>query len=124
LPEDSAAAAEAGTAGLREVELSIEVASVELLLNELLFNELLLIVELFIDAGVAPEPPRACTSLPPEIEDAAIFKSPMYTIAPPGDHWAEALQVKAMNITARTIDAYLAVDIRTGSSLQKLKFCF
>lgn len=117
MPEDSAAPAEGGTAGLREVELSINVAFAELLLNELLFNELLLILESSNSVGVSPEPPRACTSLPLEIEDAAVFKSPMYTITPPGDHWAEALQVRAMNITARTIDAYLAVDIRTGSSL-------
>jgi len=124
LPEDPAAPAEGSTAGLWEVELSIEVASVELLFNEVLFNKVFLIVELFTSAGVSPEPPRACTALPPEIEDAARFKSPMYTIDPPGDHWAEALQVKAMNITARTRDAFLAVDISIGSLHTEIRFRF
>jgi hypothetical protein len=43
-----------------------------------------------------------------EAEDAAKFRSPIYTIPPPGDHWAEALKARAMNMTPRAKAAYFA----------------
>jgi len=55
-------------------------------------------------------------AFPLEAEDAARFRSPIYTISPPGDYWAEALKARAMNITPRAKAAYFADNISIESS--------
>jgi hypothetical protein len=55
--------------------------------------------------------PKACEAAPLETEDAARFKSPIYTTVPPGDHWAEAIIARGMSITASIIAAYFADDM-------------
>lgn len=89
--------------------------SVEVALIEVLFDEELLIEELFAVAE-AGEPLGACTSFPLEREDATRFKSPIYTIDPPGDHWAEALKARAKDMTSKTIAAFFAFSISFDSS--------
>jgi hypothetical protein len=113
LPEDSAATA-LGTAeeGLTRVELS-KVAFIKVL-----FKEELLIEELFAIAE-AGEPLGDGTSFPLETEETARFRSPIYTIDPPGDHWAETLKARAKNITTKTTAAFFAFDICIDSSIWK-----
>jgi hypothetical protein len=40
---------------------------------------------------------------------------------PPGDHWAEAHWIKAMNITASTIAVYFADDISIIPPIELIK---
>jgi hypothetical protein len=86
-----------------------EVAFIEL------FNEELLIEELFI-AARAGELLEDGTSFPLETEEAARFRSPMYTIDPPGDHWPEAFRVRAKNMTSKIAAAFSAFNISIDSS--------
>lgn len=92
------------------LEPSVEVAFIETLSDEeLLIEELFAIVE-------AGEPLGDCTSFPLEREDAARFRSPIYTIDPPGDHWAEALKARAKSMATKTTAAFFAFIISIDSS--------
>lgn len=90
-------------------------SSVEFTFIEALSSEELLIEELFI-AARAGELLEDGTSFPLETEEATRFRSPMYTIAPPGDHWAEALKASAKSMATRTTAAFFAFSISIDSS--------